>query len=539
MPTPVPAPAHGPSAPARAPGPAIPGNPLRALVAPSAWACAGYVQTGWILGTVAFSLVTVLVVTGVALVAVAAVGFPLLIAALYLASWFGELERARLAASLGEVVEAPAYRRGGHGFIGFVGRTLKDGARWRAVAYAAALLPVTLIGGTLSAGLAAGGLVGISLPIWASKLPGSATNVFGDMTAASHLVPAVVIGLVALLLTPWVSLLSGRACAGLVRRLLGPGRADAPADRGAVAMAGRCEREERASGRGPRGTSGPRERASDGANPEASSASETGPTPGRRPGARAVAVGLNIVLALSAVGYACLTLVAVVSLERRTFDSSFAATAVRAVAIRSDDLGITIVGDAGPGQRATVHTRMYSTLSRWSYHATLEADGTLRVRAGCPGWTPAWCGGHVTLSVPAGVPVTAHTSDGAVSAQGLSGPLTLSSSDGAVHVADVSGDLRLNSHDGALRGERVRSPRVTARTSDGRVDLTFLTAPTAVTASSHDGGVAVHVPAASGPYRVDAGTSDGSTRTLVSTDPAGTRTISAHSHDGGVRIDYR
>jgi DUF4097 and DUF4098 domain-containing protein YvlB len=137
------------------------------------------------------------------------------------------------------------------------------------------------------------------------------------------------------------------------------------------------------------------------------------------------------------------------------------------------------------------------------------------------------------------VPVTAHTSDGAVSAQGLSGPLTLSSSDGAVHVADVSGDLRLNSHDGALRGERVRSPRVTARTSDGRVDLTFLTAPTAVTASSHDGGVAVHVPAASGPYRVDAGTSDGSTRTLVSTDPAGTRTISAHSHDGGVRIDYR
>ena len=550
-PAPVPAPHRGPSAPVRAPGPAIDPNPLRALVSPTTWACAGYVQTGWIIGTVAFSLVPVLVAVGVGVAPVAGLGFLLLVAALYLATWFGDLERARLAASLGEIVEAPAYlppsatgrsahspgrfgrvayRRDGDGFIGFVARTVKDRARWRAVAYPAALLPVAVVGGTLSAGLAAGGLVGISLPFWASKLPSSATNVFGDMTAASHLVPAVVIGLVALLLAPWVTLLSGRACAGLVRRLLGPSGPDAWTERGAIATAATT------GPTGPNGATGPTATTGATATTPATGPSTAAET---RPRRRPVAVGLNIALALGAVGYACLTLVAVVSLEHRTFDSSFPVAAVKAVDIHTDDLGVVIAGDARPGQRATVHASLRSSLSHRSYSATIDPDGTLRVHVGCPGWTPAWCGGHITLSVPAGVPVTAHTSDGGVSAQGLSGPLTLSSSDGAVHVADVSGDLRLNSHDGTLRGERVRSPRVTARTSDGRVDLTFLTAPTAVTASSHDGGVAVHVPAASGPYRVEAGTSDGSTRTLVSTDPAGTRTISAHSHDGGVRIDYR
>jgi signal transduction histidine kinase len=212
-------------------GPALGRNPLRALLSPTTWAAIGYLITGFPIGLFAFTAVVVLIATGGGLAPVAGVGLIVLVGGLALAGGIGAFERGRLAATLGITVAAPTYRRAPGGFAGWVGSYLKDRARWRAVAYTLVMLPLTTVGAVLAASLFAGGLVGVTLPIWARWLPGPDVSVFGDWTATSRLVSAAGSGLVLLLVAPWVTLLAARACAGLVRGLLGPSRGDALAER--------------------------------------------------------------------------------------------------------------------------------------------------------------------------------------------------------------------------------------------------------------------------------------------------------------------
>jgi Putative adhesin len=263
-------------------------------------------------------------------------------------------------------------------------------------------------------------------------------------------------------------------------------------------------------------------------------------TPGRRPGrpARFAALTVGALLTLGLIGFACFDLVALVSRDTRTFDNTFPAAAVRAVDVATSDVDVRIVGGAPAGRPVTAHSSVRFSWDDPVYGATLDRSGTLRVRLRCAHWTPIGCDGHIVITVPSGVSVSAHSDDGGVRAEAIDGPVTLSSSDGGVSVSNVSGDLALSTSDGGIRGDGVRSARVTAETSDGGVTLTFAAPPTSVTATSSDGGVRVHLPDRSGPYYVQAHASDGGTRTSVRSDPRSSRTITLSSGDGGVSVDY-
>lgn len=77
---------------------------------------------------------------------------------------------------------------------------------------------------------------------------------------------------------------------------------------------------------------------------------------------------------------------------------------------------------------------------------------------------------HVSVQAPANLNLTVHSSDGSISASGLSGDLNFHSSDGSIDLANVGGDLHLSSSDGSLKLQG-GSGKLDARTSDGHASL--------------------------------------------------------------------
>ncbi len=197
-------------------------GPLRALVSGRTWAAAFYVVTGFPLAVPAFVAAAVLLALGVSLAPLAGAGFLLLLALLHGAEYAGRFERGRLTVYLNEVVPPADYAGDQH--RRFLMRTLRNAARWRAVAYLLLLLPTSTIGLVFVVTFWSAGLVGTTLPLWVHRLPNGPAEIFGNLSAASHLAPAVVIGLVALLLAPWVTRGSAALSTSLVRSFLGPSR---------------------------------------------------------------------------------------------------------------------------------------------------------------------------------------------------------------------------------------------------------------------------------------------------------------------------
>jgi DUF4097 and DUF4098 domain-containing protein YvlB len=202
-------------------------------------------------------------------------------------------------------------------------------------------------------------------------------------------------------------------------------------------------------------------------------------------------------------------------------------------------------------------TRSYS----WSFDqpsvGATQAGGQLTVRSDCGFSVGRGCTGQVRLVVPEGLPVTVHTSDGSVlvrdltgsvtsstsdghvSLHNLSGAVDASSSDGGMDVSGVTGRLTLRTHDGSIHGSGLRTPRVTAESSDGGIDLRFATAPDHVTVQSRDGSIGVHVPHDGTSYAVTADVSDGHQDVSVPTDPRADRQIDVKASDGSITVDSK
>ncbi|MGL5829136.1 MAG: hypothetical protein ACRC0L_06150, partial [Angustibacter sp.] len=108
-----------------------------------------------------------------------------------------------------------------------------------------------------------------------------------------------------------------------------------------------------------------------------------------------------------------------------------------------------------PSSTGLVLARSYS----WSWgRPRLEVTrfgGTLRVRDTCPMMLGRGCAGKITLGIPPGLTVKAH------------------SSAGDVLVAGMSGDLELSSSAGSVRAIDLESESVKIDSSAGQVDLAF------------------------------------------------------------------
>ncbi|WP_157250527.1 DUF4097 family beta strand repeat-containing protein [Nonomuraea typhae] len=156
-------------------------------------------------------------------------------------------------------------------------------------------------------------------------------------------------------------------------------------------------------------------------------------------------------------------------------------------------------------------------------------DGMLRLSANC---TIVFgdCGGRYRIAVPPGVKLVVEGSDGVI-ATGLSQDVDIAAAD-RIRVVDMSGALRLRT-EGPVSGERLRSPRVRARTDYGAIDLLFAVRPANVDALSRDGAVEATVP--DGVYRVVAKSTDGSVSSQVKNGDS-PDTITARSGSGNIRI---
>jgi hypothetical protein len=169
----------------------------------------------------------------------------------------------------------------------------------------------------------------------------------------------------------------------------------------------------------------------------------------------------------------------------------------------------------------------------------IQDGATLRVVHDCPSLIGLGCRGSYSISVPAGLSVSGHSSNGGISVAGVEGSIDVSTSNGTVTLTDLSGpEVTARTSNGRIIGTFLSSPDVEVRTSNGQVSLTFVTAPTRVSVRTSNGSVEVGVPSGSPAYAVSASTSNGQTRTDIRTDPAAAATIEVASSNGNIIVRY-
>jgi signal transduction histidine kinase len=154
-----------------------------------------------------------------------------------IARGLGAVHRRLAARLLGEQVAPPPPFRPGRGLFGRLGAGLRDGAGWRAVAYALLKLPVVVLE-CYAVFLWVAGLINVTYPFWWGLFRNHPANVQLRPVPASTPFPgrlfhvgtfggtflALGVGAAMVLAAPWVSRAVTAADRWLVRGLLGPGR---------------------------------------------------------------------------------------------------------------------------------------------------------------------------------------------------------------------------------------------------------------------------------------------------------------------------
>ena len=149
----------------------------------------------------------------------------------------------------------------------------------------------------------------------------------------------------------------------------------------------------------------------------------------------------------------------------------------------------------------TVEMTLHSGV-RSPSHSETVVNGRLLLRSACDfGFMTDNCSVDYVIHAPAGVAVTAHGDGGNIDLVSMTGD------------ADVS-------------------------VNGGRVHLDFADAPHHVKARASGGQIVVAVPDNGQAYRVDSGTSGGSSSVDVRTDPASDHVIDAHVNGGSVVVKY-
>jgi hypothetical protein len=208
---------------------------------------------------------------------------------------------------------------------------------------------------------------------------------------------------------------------------------------------------------------------------------------------------------------------------------------IRRVVVAVDAGSIEIHGHDGHGVAGTRHESL--GLRRPVLSERVEGD-TLRITGECGNLVVHWCASSYELDVPRDAALDLRSSTGHVMVDGVDGDVRARSQAGAVTVDGARGPLDLESTAGTVSGTGLGSTRVTATTSAGSVDLSFLVAPEAVTARSAAGKVVVEVPRDEAVYRVEAESSTNDPEIGVRTDSTSDRVIVASTSAGSVEVNY-
>jgi hypothetical protein len=163
------------------------------------------------------------------------------------------------------------------------------------------------------------------------------------------------------------------------------------------------------------------------------------------------------------------------------------------------------------------------------------SDGRLSVTVRCPAGHRQRCQAALQLQVPSGVPVTATTGRGNITAAQLTGRITIRTGQGNLSLHDVSGTVTGRTALGLATGTGLSGADVSLSTDLGSVRLSFDAVPGLVTASSQLSSVAIRVPAGAS-YDVIAQADLGAASVLVPQSAASGHVIKATSQLGSVTV---
>ncbi|MBD0707131.1 MULTISPECIES: sensor histidine kinase [unclassified Streptomyces] len=222
---------------------------IRAPFEARTWRALLYVLTGLPLSVVWFALSVSFVSAGAGLL-ITFLGVPILAWALAMCRGFGAVERARARGLLGLDVRAPEPVRGRTGGpFAWMAAMLKSGASWRHLLYAVVHLPWAVFSFSVTVAFWSWGWGLLTYPLWRWVFPTyvgqEGIQLYGDGTHSFYLdstfevTVTCLIGLVFVMVGPW--LLRGFVAVdgALVRGLLGPSRlasrvTELESDRGVV-----------------------------------------------------------------------------------------------------------------------------------------------------------------------------------------------------------------------------------------------------------------------------------------------------------------
>ncbi|MCU1676156.1 MAG: histidine kinase [Frankiales bacterium] len=204
---------------------AIPSNPLRALVSPYTWLATMHLMTDIVVGVVTFAITVTLLALSGSLLVVMLVGVPIWIATSWVASGLSTFELARIRFFLGVDIQGHRRppRRGSASWLRYAWQLVRTGYVWRQLAHQLLHLPLGILNIVLASAAWAVPVFLITLPVWLSRLPARAADLWlVHVTDQGAAVIVAAVGLAALvLLTP--NVIRGLAAmdVALARALLG------------------------------------------------------------------------------------------------------------------------------------------------------------------------------------------------------------------------------------------------------------------------------------------------------------------------------
>jgi putative adhesin len=135
----------------------------------------------------------------------------------------------------------------------------------------------------------------------------------------------------------------------------------------------------------------------------------------------------------------------------------------------------------------------------------------------------------LTVALPPGAMLFAHTSDGAIEIRGAGAGVTAESGDGDIRIAESSGAIHAHTSDGKIRIDTILGS-VYARSGDGRVFVTNATG--SIEASTADGDVEVRLAAVDTAQRIKVHTGSGAVTVYLPASFAGD--VDARTSDGKI-----
>jgi len=200
---------------------------IRGLVSARTWLAFTHHVAGLVLSIASFTVVVTGLAVGVCTTPLAFVGLPVIGVTLRLLDAMAAIERARFRLLLGRDLPGwPADPRRAYRWKVVPTRsTLTARATWGKIGYAVLCLPVSVAAFTLTVVVWSAALIAVTLPLYASDLPGGGPSIdWHVFTGPKPLVIVATLGLVLLLAAPPLTRGLGLADAALARWLLSPPR---------------------------------------------------------------------------------------------------------------------------------------------------------------------------------------------------------------------------------------------------------------------------------------------------------------------------